>query len=46
MNIYKHQLNNFQIIFSLSALVGESFLRERSLNIGESGLEGNAAKYP
>ena len=26
MNIYKHRLNNFQITFSLLALVGESFL--------------------
>ena len=46
MKIYEHRLNNFQIIFSLSALVGESFLREHSLNIGDGGLEGNAAKYP
>ena len=26
MNIYKHRLNNFQMAFSLLALVGESFL--------------------
>ena len=28
MNIYKHRLKNFQITFSLSALVGESFLNK------------------